>query len=1503
MDKKLQIEILANTKQAIEDIKKLENEIKKFSDDVKKGNVDLKRQETQLTSLAGSIKKVVSAYMGFQVARSAINIVADFEQSIAKLGAISGASKENLDKLKQKAEELGKSTMFSASEVAEGMNYLAMAGYKTKDIIASIGDVLNLAAVGQIDLGRASDIASNILSGFNLKAEETKRVVDVMTATITNANTNIPEMGEAMKYVAPQARALGVSLEETATAIGVLSNSGIKATMAGTGLSTMLVRLASPTGAAKDAIDELGIKIYDANGKFVGLTEVLKQFKDKMANMSQEMKAKYMRDIFGLETMKTAITLIDSVGNSYDELYSKIAKSMGVTEEKVKQMTDTFNGHMKELESAFQGLIITIGNELLPALTDFVKWLTESVNATEKFYNENKTLINTIVELTAVFIALSKVRAIIEGVLGAKAAIEITKTTLSIKKLKQAVTMLTGALMKLGKANIAVMALTLAIEGLNYAFDKWEEKIKKLDESTNKLKTSTKSFNEIMQTLQKSMKIDENGHKTFKLTREEIEKLKKETEDLIKTNEKRIKQLKEESNGSAEYKNMIAVLEGQNKTLQATLKKLSTLKPYEKTAKSAENAEKSVEKLTKEQEKYLKSLDKRLQKEQTTTKSILELKNEEIEKARALLGETKYFEEAKAKIIEYYNLKEIRQFKDTYTKRIQEHENTIEKLKSKEYDLAKKIEEIQTQLNNRLKQLETEKLNAIEDIENKIHNLKMSAASSYEQYIDKQKQAEIRLAKAKEAIRNGDLAQAKRYMSQYESLMTSLANTEIKENGKVIVSKKQANAVAIEGLKELENLTNEYYAKAKAQEEAAARAKIQNLKTELEAIKAQLQIEVQRLNLEKQLIETLTGKKVDIDTSAALESIKNLDAQIKQLDEKLKQKKDIKVDTNKAKAELKKVENTKTKVKVEADTKPVLAAVMEVTDKVTGKKEVIKFYANTKEPEEKLKKVNLKAKNLKPTVKVKSDISQALNKLSQIPKTITTIHYIKTVETHATGGIAGFRKVQGKIPGDDPLNSDDVPALLTRGEFVVKRDAVKHYGEDFLYRLNNKLLPRFATGGLVEIGRPQKLITQLSDMSGSSSNFDLEHIKVKFDVDLSIVDELRKSIEKLGKFLKEAFPTPSGALEDNGSFGIFTKKYNGLKNEVEQKSGEFKGEVEKDKKEVKKKEKEINSEVDKAAELSLEIERIKESLKGSVLQENEYKTISSKLNNMQKQFNFLLKDIEIKKEKLDSFVESAYEKIEQKEKELSSYENKIYGFEEKVRDYLEKVEETKYEIKDKISKLGAEDKLTDRFEKSTNLKELSSYLKTLQELPSVEEIKNKIKQNLKQEMERLKPRLEWAAKRYYTDPLLAPDFLKLQAKYEELNRLYNNNTLLEKKAKEELLAKIPKFATGGLIKLQNGGKLPGYGGGDRNLALLEDGEFVIRKEAVRTYGTDLFEKLNNFKLPKFATGGIVGDLPSANNGSGDTVNVNFKFPDGANFEMQSDEMTAKQLASYFKRMM
>ena len=1476
------IEIKANTKQALKEIEELKREIKSFSENVKKGDISLKESEKTLASFTKRLTDMAHAYVGFSAVKGVINVVADFEQSIAKLGAISGASKENLEKLKQKAEELGKSTQFSASQVAEGMNYLAMAGYKTKDIMASIGDVLNLAQVGMIDLAQASDIASNILSGFGLSADETKRVVDVMTATITNANTNIPEMGEAMKMVAPQARALGISIEETSTALGILANNGLKGTIAGTGLSTMLLRLSAPTGAAADAINKLGIKIYDANGKFVGLTNVLKQFKEKMAGMSQEMKAKYMRDIFGIETMKTALTLIDSVGNSYDELYKKVANSMGISEKKAKQMTDTFKGHMKELESAFEGLLITIGNELLPALTDFVKWLTQATQNTEEFYKENKELINIVAK---VVFEIGKMIAIFATLKKVSVFYSLTKDGVKLLKnlnaLRKEVGLLAVAFETLGKANIVLLALTAAIEAVNYAMDKWEERIERLEKATEILKENRKEFTALLDEVKKHMDMSE-GRREIKMTAEELQKLKDRTKQLIDANNKRIekmKKLKEE--GVSDEKALqreINVLIERNKILQSLYKKLQNTKPYKNAKTSANEAKQAVEKLTQQQQKYLTNLDKRLQKEKTTSKTILELRDEELKKAEKILGKTKYYEEAKAKIIEYYNLQEINSFKQVYQKRISAHETLIEKLKSKEQDLSNRILQIQKELQEKLKQLENSRLLAIESIESKIHSIQMSGATDYQKYIDVKKQADIAYAKAKENLEKGNFELARHYMQQYERLISSVANKEIKENAQVVVSKQEANNEAVAGLKKLEELTNAYYDKEKAKAIEVHNQKIRQLQAELTATKAQLELEVQRLNLEKQMIELLTGKKVDIDTTAALNAIKNLDKEIKELDKKIKEPKKVNADTSEAEKKVsevnKKIDNTKSEIKIDADTKPALAAVLEIKDKVTGEKEVIKLYADNSKAKRKINEISSKVKSLKPSVKVNSDISNALNKLNQIPKVITTIHYIKTVETHASGGMAGFKRVSGKIPGDDPRNSDDVPALLTRGEFVIKRDAVKYYGEDFLYKLNHKILPKFATGGIVQRGNPQKitrdLSKQLEDIRNSDSNA----------IDLSKIDELINTLKDLADTFKR------GGVLDKSNDAL--KLVESLKNE--------KDKISKQSEKVKKDEEEYNN--------------FKNSVKGKVLTQQQQKEFEANLKSKKSV-------IEIDTKKLE-------ELNKEKQKLLENVSDKIREF----NNYLQEVENIKNKISNKLSDFGLSADSFEGLEESLNLKRLKNFYNHLRNLKTLnsDEVQKKFDEYIQGVIQREREFyygygsiFHGNATSYFMENLKPNGYAFLEnafgirssklAKEIPTNfdyRTFGGNYRLPDNVVRDILSEylkkhLPKFQTGGLIALQNGGKLPGYGGGDRNLALLEDGEFVIRKEAVAHFGADLFEKLNNLKLPKFQTGGYVGNLNSSGGVKNDSIDLNFNIGNKS-YTLNAQRNVAEELVSELKKL-
>jgi len=1424
----LMIKISADTKKAVEQIEELKKEIKTFATNTKKANKSLQEQSSSLNKLKGSIKGVVGAYLGFQAVKSVISTVGDFEQSIAKLHAISGASSVEMDTLKQKAMELGKSTQYSASQVAEGMNYLAMAGYKTSDIMASMNDVLNLATIGQVDLAQASDIASNILSGFGLSAEETKRVVDDMTVTITNANTNIPEMGEAMKYVAPQAKALGISVEETSAAIGVLGNAGIKATMAGTGLSTMMVRLAAPVSRGREALKELGIQTYDASGKFLGFTNVLKQFSKKTKSLSQEQKASYYKDIFGIETLKSAMTLIDSVDTSYAELYSKIQNSNGASADKVKIMMDTFNGHLKELQSAFEGLILVVGNELLPALTDFTKWLTETTSDTIDFYSENKELINTVAKLATTFFLLKKAFVIYEALLGAGAVAKMALFAVEMKKLGSVVEMLSFAFSKLSKANVVLLGLTAAIIAMNYVFDEWEDRLKKSEKATGALVESSTSFKEILNELDKSLEI-KNGVKSFRLTANELERLKAKTLGLMQINEAKIAQLKKDKELTEEQKQILKSLVAQNKSLHGVYNKLEKQKPYEETAKSADNAKKAVLRLSKEEKKL-------------------------------------------------------------YKNRVREHSKTVSKLEKKERELASKILNIQKELQRKLKDIETSRLNALEDINSKIHSINMSGASDYEKYVDAKKQAEIAFNKAKAALRNGDLSQAKRYMGQYESLIVSSAEKEerliedienkkkkaneriikLKEklselytketiannkrnyasaalyakkrqaiekeilklqeigNKKIAVSKKQVRENEIKGLNKLKSLTNSYYAQEKAQARASANAKLQQLRAQLQATKAQMQLEVQRLNLEKQLIEAVTGKKVDIDTKEALASIKTLDKQIKELDNKTKKKKDL---------------------KVSADTKEAKSRVGKLNQDIKKAKPKLIIHGDIKLAQSTLKKFNVEVKNTKPVVTVKSDVSQALKSINSIPKSITTVHYIKTVETHATGGSVGaFERKSGRIAGYDASDSDDVPALLTRGEFVIKRDAVSHYGDDFLHLLNNRMLPKFATGGLVGIGKTRELVQQLNNKSSSSNNNSDSNSE-----SLSSLDDLKEKIEVL-KDLADTLAGLKSPLVDT------------IKKST--KSGETL---------VKKYENDINH---RQEALSKQKET-QDSVKGKVQSKEEYKKFSQKLKTEQ------------------GNVKKATALTKADEKKAKAFEKKVDKIAKDVQKYLDKVEKAKERVKGALQHLGVSEYevLPSSFDDSLDLKKIAHYYNKLKKI-KVSSVSS-IQQSLVRRAMRLN-RTGWTnsmiARSVHPSVRISGDSLNFHVEVPQ--------SAAEKIRLERIKAQLPKFQTGGLIALQNGGKLPGYGGGDRNLALLEDGEFVVRKEAVGAFGSDLFHRLNNLELPKFQSGGVVGALPIVGSGaSANDTNINFTMPSGNSYSMMSSSDVAKKLSEEFRRLL
>ncbi|MCG7319609.1 phage tail tape measure protein [Brevibacillus laterosporus] len=326
-----------------------------------------------LPNLLGQLKMVAGAVVAVGTAFDGIKTAADFESSMSRVAALSSASAGDLAKLTTKAKELGASTVFSASQAAEGMQFLAMAGYKTNEIIAAMPGLLDAAAAGQTDLGTTADIVSNILSGFGIAAGETGRVADVLTKAFTSANVDLQMLGYTMKYAAPWAKALGVSLEETAAAAGILGGAGIQAEQAGTTLRGLFARFAKPPKEAAEALDKLGVKLFDSGGRMKSLATILEDLQNAMKGMTSEQKTSLASIIAGMEAGSGFLALMDTGPDKLRKFTKELENSGGTAGRVSKVQLDNFNGSLVQLESALEGLKIEVFTPMLPTLKDLAE--------------------------------------------------------------------------------------------------------------------------------------------------------------------------------------------------------------------------------------------------------------------------------------------------------------------------------------------------------------------------------------------------------------------------------------------------------------------------------------------------------------------------------------------------------------------------------------------------------------------------------------------------------------------------------------------------------------------------------------------------------------------------------------------------------------------------------------------------------------------------------------------------------------------------------------------------------------------------------------------------------------------------------------------------------------------------------------------------------------------------------------------------------------------------
>ncbi|MEF8680995.1 UNVERIFIED_CONTAM: phage tail tape measure protein [Bacillus cereus] len=303
----------------------------------------------------------------------------NFEQIMSKVAAVSGASGSEMKQLEAQAKELGATTQFSATQAGEGMMYLAQAGFKTGDIMKAMPGMLDLAAAGALDLGTAADIASNIMSGFGLSADKATHTADVLALAASNSNTNVTQMGEAMKYAAGTAHTVGFSMEETSAAIMAMANSGLQGSVAGQAFATSLGRLAKPTKEMRKVMDELNLSFFDQQGKIKPLPTIIKELEDKTGSMTNQQKSATLTTLFGAEAYKNWAALMQEGSEKLEKNTKALEKADGAAAKMAKTMNDNLKGKWIEFTSALEGLAITIFTLIAPALAAIVLGLTQVV--------------------------------------------------------------------------------------------------------------------------------------------------------------------------------------------------------------------------------------------------------------------------------------------------------------------------------------------------------------------------------------------------------------------------------------------------------------------------------------------------------------------------------------------------------------------------------------------------------------------------------------------------------------------------------------------------------------------------------------------------------------------------------------------------------------------------------------------------------------------------------------------------------------------------------------------------------------------------------------------------------------------------------------------------------------------------------------------------------------------------------------------------------------------
>ena len=380
---------------------------------------DLKNLGDKISGVGTTLTKTVTTPI-VGLGTVAVKTAADFDSAMSQVGAVSGATGKDLDALRDKAREMGSKTKFSASEAAEAMNYMAMAGWKTSDMLSGIEGIMNLAAASGEDLASTSDIVTDALTAFGLTAADSGHFADILATASSNANTNVSMMGETFKYCAPIAGALGFSAEDTAEAIGLMGNAGIKSTQAGTALRTIMSNLSGEVKICGSSIGEVTIATTNADGSMRDLSAILADCRTAFGGLSESEKAAAAEALVGKNAMSGFLALMNAAPADIEKVSSAIANCDGKSAEMAATMQDNLAGQLTILKSQLEELAISFGEILMPAIRQIVTWVQGFV---DKLNGMDEGTKNTIVTIGLLAAAIGPVLIVIGKVVSAVGSI------------------------------------------------------------------------------------------------------------------------------------------------------------------------------------------------------------------------------------------------------------------------------------------------------------------------------------------------------------------------------------------------------------------------------------------------------------------------------------------------------------------------------------------------------------------------------------------------------------------------------------------------------------------------------------------------------------------------------------------------------------------------------------------------------------------------------------------------------------------------------------------------------------------------------------------------------------------------------------------------------------------------------------------------------------------------------------------------------------------------